>query len=120
VGAAVTAWRSMRTRDDVAALLASGSRLHEVPFSLCTAGSSTFPAGSVGPLILRGTIDCLIQRDDGSIVVVEFKSGSPQGFHQKQIDLYVEAARALFPQAAVEGRLIYPIVLPGSPSRLCP
>ena len=106
--AAVTAWRSMRTREEVAALLASGSRLHEVPFSLRVAGSSVSPAIPVGPIVLRGTIDCLIRRDDGSIAVVEFKSGKPQAFHQAQIDLYVEAARALFPQAAVEGRLVYP------------
>ena len=59
-------------------------------------------------MILRGTIDCLIRRENGSVVVVEFKSGVPRAFHQSQLDLYVEAARRLFPAALVEGRLLYP------------
>jgi RecB family endonuclease NucS len=59
-------------------------------------------------VVLRGTIDCLVQREDGSVVVVEFKSGQPAALHRRQLDLYVEAARALFPGAAIEGRLIYP------------
>ena len=108
VAAAVAAWRSMRTRDDVAALLASGSRLYEVPFSLMAETASAPARAGNGPMILRGTIDCLIRREDGSVVVVEFKSGAPRAFHQRQLDLYVEAARRLFPAALVEGRLLYP------------
>jgi ATP-dependent helicase/nuclease subunit A len=107
VAAAVTAWQSMRTREEVAGLLASGSRLHEVPFSLRVADMPESPAAA-GGIVLRGTIDCLIRRDDGSMVVVEFKSGRPQAVHQEQLDLYVQAARALFPETAVEGRLVYP------------
>jgi ATP-dependent helicase/nuclease subunit A len=103
VAAALDTWRCMRSREDVVALLSSGRRLNEVPFSLRVP-----PSAAVGPFILRGTIDCLIQRDDGSVVVVEFKSGRPRPTHQQQLDLYVEAARGLFPGMAVEGRLIYP------------
>ena len=108
VRAAVAAWRSMRTREDVASLLASGNRLHEVPFSLLVETASSPHGAENGPTVLRGTIDCLIRRGDGSVVVVEFKSGSPRAFHQRQLDLYVEAARGLFPWATVGGRLIYP------------
>jgi ATP-dependent exoDNAse (exonuclease V) beta subunit len=108
VAAAVAAWRSMRTRADVSALLASGSRLYEVPFSLLLEAVSAPQGAGSGPLVLRGTIDCLIRRDHGSVVVVEFKTGTPRAFHQRQLDLYVEAARGLFPGARVDGRLVYP------------
>jgi ATP-dependent exoDNAse (exonuclease V) beta subunit len=103
VTAALEAWRSMRLRGDVAALLASGRRLNEVPFSL-----RVEPTSGEGVAILRGTIDCLIQRDDGAVAVVEFKSGRRRPSHQQQLDLYVEAARRLFPGLPVEGHLIYP------------
>ena len=108
VAAAVGAWRSMRTREDVSALLASGTCFHEVPFSLLVEAASSPHGTGDGPMVLRGAIDCLIRTDDGSVIVVEFKSGTPRSFHQRQLDLYVEAARALFPEASVEGRLIYP------------
>jgi len=101
VTTALTAWRAMRARADVTALLASGRRLHEVPFSMRMVKEGT-------PVVLRGAIDCLIQKDDGSVVVVEFKTGRRQSAHQQQLDVYIEAARALFPGASVEGRLVYP------------
>ena len=97
---AVETWRAMCAREDVGALLTSGRLLHEAPFSLMTTHDGS-------PVVLRGTIDCLIQKHDGSIVVLEFKTGRPRPSHQRQLDIYVEAARALFPGVAVEGRLIY-------------
>ncbi len=108
VATAVAAWRAMHGREDVSALLASGSRLHEVPFSLLVETASALHGARNEPTVLRGTIDCLIRREDGSVVVVEFKSGTPRAFHQRQLDLYVEAARGLFPGTSVDGRLIYP------------
>jgi ATP-dependent helicase/nuclease subunit A len=101
VTAAVTAWRAMRARADVAALLSSGRRRHEVSFSMRTVKEGA-------SVVLRGTIDCLIEKDDGCVVVVEFKTGRRRSSHQQQLDVYVEAARALFPGARVEGRLVYP------------
>jgi ATP-dependent exoDNAse (exonuclease V) beta subunit len=98
---ALGAWRSMRGRADVSSVLSAGRRSYEVPFSLRANGPE-------GPCILRGTIDCLVLRDDGSIVVIEFKTGRRREQHQRQLDVYVDAARALFPAAAVEGMLIYP------------
>ena len=91
----------MRERPDVAALLAVRRRLQEVPFSLRRVAEGT-------PMVLRGTIDCLIRKDDGSVVVVEFKTGRRRASHQRQLDVYVEAARALCPGSSVEGRLVYP------------
>ena len=58
--------------------------------------------------MLRGTIDCLVRADDGSVTVVEFKTGRPRASHQSQLDIYVEAVRALVPDASVTGRLVYP------------
>jgi ATP-dependent exoDNAse (exonuclease V) beta subunit len=93
----------MRVREDVVALLGSGTLLHEVPFSFM------LPADrSESPVVLRGAIDCLVLRPDQSIAVVEFKTGRPRPDHQQQLDLYVQAARVLFPGAAVEGHLLYP------------
>jgi ATP-dependent helicase/nuclease subunit A len=101
---AADAWRALVVRDEVVALLASGDVLAEVPFSLRIEEDGS-------PLILRGTIDGLAIADDGSVTVVEFKTGQPRAFHQKQLDLYLRAARALFPGRTVEGALIY---TPGS------
>lgn len=100
VAAAVAAWRAIGSRPDVAALMSRGRRLHEVPFSMRRVIDGS-------PVVLRGTIDCLVQKDDGSIVVVEFKTGKRRFSHQQQLDLYLDAARALFPDVPVEGRLVY-------------
>jgi ATP-dependent exoDNAse (exonuclease V) beta subunit len=100
--AAASTFRALAARDDVKALLASGERLHEVPFSLRRQATSR--TGEV--LLIRGTIDCLVLRD-GEVVVVEFKTGRKRAAHQAQLDVYVEAARALFPDSRVSGVLIY-------------
>jgi ATP-dependent helicase/nuclease subunit A len=102
-GAAMRAgrvWKAFCARPDVAGLLASGERIHEVPFSLVSSANR----GSV----VRGAIDCLIRRPDGSIVVAEFKTGRRAPAHQHQLDLYLSAARVMYPNAAVSGQLIYP------------
>ena len=101
INAALSTWRAIRSRPDVVALLASGWIEHEVPFSLRKAGDGS-------TVILRGTIDALIHQHDGGIVVLEFKTGSRRPAHQAQLDTYVQAARALFPDAPVRGMLVYP------------
>jgi ATP-dependent helicase/nuclease subunit A len=106
---AVEVWRRMRERPEVTTLLASGRRLYEVPFSMRlppapAAAKDSTPGQTV---ILRGTIDCLVVRPDGSVVVVEFKTGRPRESHDRQLETYLDAARALFPAAEVSGRLIY-------------
>jgi ATP-dependent exoDNAse (exonuclease V) beta subunit len=60
-----------------------------------------------GAGVLRGTIDCLIRKPDGSVLVIEFKSGNQHPAHQAQLDSYIEAAQLMFPGSQVEGRLIY-------------
>jgi ATP-dependent exoDNAse (exonuclease V) beta subunit len=57
-------------------------------------------------VILRGAIDCLVV-GPGGVMVVEFKTGSRRAAHQRQLDVYLEAAGLLFPGSRVEGRLIY-------------
>src|SRR5207249_180808 len=78
--------------------LAGGDAFFEVPFSVRPSNAQ---------IILRGTFDCLIQRRDGSISVLELKTGRPMPEHDRQLATYLAAARALFPGATVEGTLIY-------------
>jgi ATP-dependent helicase/nuclease subunit A len=101
LGRAVDVWLSMVRQPDVARLLASGERFHEVPFSI------VFP--ETPERVLRGTVDCLIRGTDGSMTVLEFKSGQPRASHRAQLDVYVRAVQRLFPDTPVTGRLIYPM-----------
>jgi ATP-dependent helicase/nuclease subunit A len=88
-----------RLRGDarVAGLLANGRAFYEVPFAL------SIDEGT----IVRGSIDCLVRGDDGRIAVVELKTGLRRPEHESQLQVYVEAARALFPEASVSGLLVY-------------
>jgi ATP-dependent exoDNAse (exonuclease V) beta subunit len=99
---AAAIFQRVASREDVRTLLTSGTCLYEVPFSLRASAERT------GQAIVRGTIDALVQQPDGSIVVVEFKTGAAHVDHNEQLALYVEAARTLFPGATVKGQLIYP------------
>jgi ATP-dependent helicase/nuclease subunit A len=78
--------------------LESGDALFEVPFSVRPASTR---------MILRGTFDCLIQRGDGGMTVLELKTGKPAPEHEQQLEMYLTAARAMFPGTPVEGRLVY-------------
>ena len=78
--------------------LQSGDALFEVPFSVRLGSSQT---------ILRGTFDCLIRGRDGGITILELKTGKPAPEHERQLDIYVAAARAMFPGMPVEGKLVY-------------
>ena len=90
----------MKGQPAVAEWLESGERMYELPFSW-------MPPGQPGR-VLRGTIDCLVRRPDGSIVIVEFKTGLPSTSHHDQLDIYLQAAQSLFPGVAVTGRVVYP------------
>ena len=46
--------------------------------------------------IVRGVIDALVV-DDAHVTVIEIKTGAPADWHRAQLDLYVDAARELFP-----------------------
>jgi hypothetical protein len=97
---AIDLWEGIRRREDVAALLASADVLSEVPFSLRIETHGV-------PILLRGTIDCLSIAADGTVSVVELKTGGRRDLHERQLELYVRAARALFPGRRVQGRLIH-------------
>jgi ATP-dependent exoDNAse (exonuclease V) beta subunit len=90
----------MRAQPGVTELLESGEAIHELPFSSVADGQPG--------RVLRGTIDCLVRRADGSIVVIELKTGAPSPAHQTQLDLYVRAARAMFPESTVTGWVVCP------------
>jgi len=98
VDEAVAAWDVIRRRGDVRDLIESGEVFFEVPFSFVEPHDGR---------LLRGTIDCLVRGSDGRVSVIEFKTGRPRPAHQQQLDAYVAAARRLFPDSPVEGRLIY-------------
>lgn len=83
-------------REDVRALFASGRALFEVPFSLRREGC-----------VIRGVIDAIVEHFDGRVTVVEIKTGRAQASHRAQLDLYVEAARACYPDRPVEGVVLY-------------
>ncbi len=80
-------------------------RLWEVPFAMC--GAAVPPPGGGPAVVRRGTIDCLTRDADGRITVLEFKTGRPRAEHARQLDAYVDAARVMFPETAVNGRLVY-------------
>jgi ATP-dependent helicase/nuclease subunit A len=107
---AAAVFRRALSRPEVAELV-HGNCLFEVPFSMRRddldedAGPDHDEVG--GPAILRGTIDCVLLRADGRLTVIELKTGEPQSHHQRQLSLYVDAARSLFPEAAVDGRVVY-------------
>ena len=100
---ALAIYTRLLRQTEVAAVLDSGEVYAEVPFSLPIEG----PEGQ--PLILRGVIDCMAVQPDGQIVVLEFKTGAKQAAHDEQLALYIRAARALFPDRAVHGRLVYDV-----------
>jgi RecB family exonuclease len=94
---AVEVWRRAQARTDVREALAGPARFYEVPFSMAE-----------GALVFRGTIDCVVQKDDGSLLVVELKTGRPREAHERQLELYVRAVRLLHGTAGrVSGLLLY-------------
>jgi ATP-dependent exoDNAse (exonuclease V) beta subunit len=88
-------FEALSARSDVRDLYLAGEAWHEVPFTLVRDGG-----------IVRGAIDCLI-RNGERITVLEFKTGRPSAGHDRQVEIYRQAAQALFPTALVDARLIY-------------
>ena len=89
-------------RPDVATLV-GGDCLFEVPFSM----RRDDVAPERGVVIVRGTIVCLHRWSDGRLTVFELKTGRVRSHHERQLAFYVDAARALCPDAAVNGKVIY-------------
>jgi len=97
IARAVALHRRLVARPDVQALFAEGSAAFEVPVSLVQDGR-----------VLRGTIDCLIRRPDGALMVIEIKTGPPRPEHQRQLDAYLGAIQALGPAIRATGCLLHP------------
>ena len=91
----VARFRALSAQPDLRELYLSGQAFHEVPFTMAGDGR-----------ILRGTIDCLVAAS-GRVTVLEFKTGRPRAEHQTQAGVYRLAAQTLFPDAAVDLRLVY-------------
>jgi RecB family exonuclease len=91
--------RAMSAFDAIAAQPGSSPSvmLREVPFSLRR------PDGT----IVRGAIDAVAEHPDGSIEVIEFKTGQRREDHRDQLAVYIEAARVFFPDRVISGRFIY-------------
>jgi ATP-dependent exoDNAse (exonuclease V) beta subunit len=97
---AVALYRRFATRPEVVGLLQGGECHFEVPFFFDPADR---PAER-----LRGQIDCLVIRPDGSATVVEFKTGRPRPDHQTQAGRYARAVEAALGFSSVEARILYP------------
>ncbi|MCX6549646.1 MAG: PD-(D/E)XK nuclease family protein [Acidobacteria bacterium] len=102
--AAADLFSRMWLKADVRAVFDGAECLYEVPVSLRRPGGG--PDGD--DVVLRGVIDCVVQRPSGDVMVLDVKTGAERDADTQQLAAYVEAARALFPGAAVEGRLVYP------------
>jgi ATP-dependent exoDNAse (exonuclease V) beta subunit len=102
IGRAAAAYRAFSTHRDLRALYESGTAFHEVPFSL-----------AAGDRVVRGTIDCLVS-GSGVVTVLEFKTGRRRPEHQRQADLYRQAALTLFPDRRVVTQLLYASEAAGS------
>jgi ATP-dependent helicase/nuclease subunit A len=89
-------WEAFRSHPDVVPIITNGDVWFEVPFSLELDGT-----------IVRGTIDAVARTRQAEVIVIEFKTGRPDDRHRTQLDLYLRAARALFPGSPVRGVLVY-------------
>ena len=78
--------------------------LFEVPFSFHDPSS---PSTAGVAETVTGTIDCLARGRDNRMTVLEFKTDAVRPEHRRQLDAYVVAARAMFPGATVDGRIVY-------------
>jgi ATP-dependent exoDNAse (exonuclease V) beta subunit len=58
------------------------------------------------PRIVRGTIDCVVPVD-GRVLVIEFKTGRPRRWHERQLAIYRDAVAQVWSGHRVEGRLVY-------------
>jgi len=100
VDRAVAVYSGMRNRPEVRALLDSARCYYEVPVS--------FGLVEAPGQIARGVIDCVAYQPDGSVVVIDFKTGVPRESDARQLDLYVDAVRQMCAGQEVRAALLYP------------
>jgi ATP-dependent exoDNAse (exonuclease V) beta subunit len=92
----IARFRALREHSELRTEYEAGDVFHEVPFSFFVDGC-----------IVRGAIDCLIRRADGSVRILEFKTGRRRDEHQRQAELYRRAAAAVFPDSPVTVDVVY-------------
>jgi ATP-dependent helicase/nuclease subunit A len=103
---AAARFRALSAQRDLRETYQSGQSFHEVPFALTLGDWASGQPGISSSRIVRGAIDCLVAAP-GRVTVLEFKTGRPRAGDRAQAELYRLAAQALFPDAAVETRLVY-------------
>jgi ATP-dependent helicase/nuclease subunit A len=100
---AAATFLQIRVCPDIATLMETGTCHYEVPFSYRPLEGPDAPE-----MVIRGTIDCLVETIDGRLIVLEFKTGQPRAEHDAQLAVYREALAVAMPGRTVEARLIYP------------
>ena len=95
-GAAAAALTRLAGRPDIQALISEQDVQHEVAFSWRGEDGST----------LRAVVDAVVRRADGSVTLVEFKTGAPREADTRQLQAYVDGVRRLLPETALDGRII--------------
>jgi ATP-dependent helicase/nuclease subunit A len=91
------AWfETLRRHELVREEYQTGEVFHEVPFVFADDGQ-----------ILRGAIDCLIRRRDGSILLLEFKTGRRRDEHVQQAEVYRRAVASVFPTDPIAVKVLY-------------
>jgi len=93
---AISRFHALRRHPHLQRDYATGEVFHEVPFTLSADGQ-----------MIRGAIDCLIRRPDGSIRVLEFKTGRRREHDALQAEIYRRAAAAVFPDRVIEIDVLY-------------
>ena len=99
---AAAVYRRAHRQPDVASLL-HGDCLFDVPFSMRRHDVESAGDG----IIARGVIDCLRRWPDGRLTVIALRMGDVQPGHAHEVALWMDAVRALFPDATVDARQLY-------------
>ncbi len=94
----VARFQSIRRHPRFKSTHETGEAYHEVPFTFVEDGE-----------IVRGAIDCLIRHADGSVHVLEFKTGRARDEHTGQADVYRRAVASVFPGSRVSVEIVYPM-----------
>jgi ATP-dependent helicase/nuclease subunit A len=97
---AVAVFVAARGRPDVRAVLDGGRCHYEVPFS--------YQPPDQPDVLVRGAIDCVVERPDGRLIVLEFKTGRPRAAHEAQAALYVAALEHALGTKAISAQIVYP------------
>jgi ATP-dependent helicase/nuclease subunit A len=99
VDRAVAAFAALRGRPEVRAVIDGGICHYEVPFA--------YQPPDRPDVLVRGAIDCLVERPDGRLVVLEFKTGRPRPAHEAQAALYVAALERALGTTAISAQIVY-------------